>query len=347
VVFTIQLLLFGADVATIVKPDNGALDWEVIGVVAASGAVATRQGFQVWQRFRRDPWALSGAVLIALTVVAAVAAPLAAALLNIGPNDIAPNGLDRATGLPVGPSGTHPFGVDQAGRDVMVRTFYGLRNSVFVASIATAFATVVGTAVGMTAGYFGGWIDNVLSRVIDTFLALPVILAAISIASVCSIGPGCVAGIVRPGVGMVTGIIAALTWPYIGRIVRGQTVVLRNQEFVAAARTIGLSPLRIMTRELLPNMTAPIIVYLTLTIPGNILLEASLSFFGIGIPQSTPSLGRMLADASEGSLFTYAWWMMLFPGVALLIATVGFNLAGDGLRDALIRRRTSVFHRTG
>jgi ABC-type dipeptide/oligopeptide/nickel transport system permease subunit len=140
---------------------------------------------------------------------------------------------------------------------------------------------------------------------------------------------------VAPGLSLVIFVIALVNWTYIGRIVRGQVLTLREREFVEAARALGASNTRIMFRELLPNLAAPIIVYSTLIIPANILFEAALSFLGVGIPQSTPSLGRMLAEASSGQLFTVAWWMMVFPGVFLVLLTLAFNLLGDGLRDAL------------
>jgi peptide/nickel transport system permease protein len=163
-----------------------------------------------------------------------------------------------------------------------------------------------------------------------------VVLFAISISSVCSISArGCLAGTVQPGVGLVVAILALFTWPYIARLVRGQTLVLRQQEFVNAARGFGAPHLKVMFVEILPNLTAQVIVYLTLIIPSNILFESALSFLGVGVPQTTPSLGRIIADATNGNLFTYAWWLMLFPGVLLLLVTFSFNILGDGLRDAI------------
>jgi ABC-type dipeptide/oligopeptide/nickel transport system permease subunit len=140
---------------------------------------------------------------------------------------------------------------------------------------------------------------------------------------------------IQPGLSLVIFVIALVNWTYIGRIVRGQVLTLREREFVEASRALGATNSRIMFREMLPNLAAPIIVYSTLIIPANILFEAALSFLGVGIPQSTPSLGRMLADASRGQLFTVAWWMMLYPGAFLVLLTLAFNLLGDGLRDAL------------
>jgi peptide/nickel transport system permease protein len=167
-------------------------------------------------------------------------------------------------------------------------------------------------------------------------LSMPVLLLAIGVASVCSISPnGCLGGLLQPGLSLVIAIIALFTWPNMARLVRGQALTLREREFVEAARSLGARSPRIMFKELLPNLLAPIVVYATLLIPSNILFEAALSFLGVGVPQTTPSWGRMLADASAGQIFTVAWWLMLFPGLFLLVTTLSFNLVGDGLRDAL------------
>jgi peptide/nickel transport system permease protein len=247
-----------------------------------------------------------------------------------------PDQLNSELGLPTGPSSRFLFGIDSDGRDVLVRCVYGLRTSLIVSLLSAAIATAFGVTVGLAAGYFGGWLDTLISRSADIFLALPVILFAISISSVCSISArGCLDGTVQPGIGLVVAILALFTWPYIARLVRGQTLALRQQEFVNAARGFGAPHLKIMFAEILPNLTAQVIVYMTLIIPSNILFEASLSFLGVGVPQTTPSLGRMIADATNGNLFTYAWWMMLFPGILLLLITFSFNLLGDGVRDAI------------
>jgi peptide/nickel transport system permease protein len=191
-------------------------------------------------------------------------------------------------------------------------------------------------SLGMIAGYRGGKTDTAISRLIDIVLSMPVLLLAIGVASVCSISAeGCLGGLLQPGLSLVIAIIALFTWPNMARLVRGQALTLREKEFVEAARSLGARPPRIMFKELLPNLLAPIVVYATLLVPANILFEAALSFLGVGVPQSTPSWGRMLSDAAAGSIFTVAWWMMLFPGLFLLATTLSFNLVGDGLRDAL------------
>jgi peptide/nickel transport system permease protein len=176
----------------------------------------------------------------------------------------------------------------------------------------------------------------VISRLVDIVMSLPLLLFAIGIAAACSItSAGCLGGLIQPGLMLPVFIIALFNWTYIARIVRGQTLSIREREFIQASESLGATNWRIMFREILPNLVAPIIVYSTLIIPSNILFEAALSFLGVGIPQTTPSLGRMLADASSGQLFIAAPWMMLYPGVILVLMTLAFNLLGDGLRDAL------------
>jgi len=213
---------------------------------------------------------------------------------------------------------------------------YGARTSLTVAFVATGLATVVGVTLGMVAGYRGGVTDTIISRASDIVLAMPILLFAIGIATVCSVtAEGCLGGLLQPGLSLVIGIIAIFTWPNMARLVRGQVLSLREREFIEAARSLGARSGRIMFRELLPNLVAPIVVYATLIIPNNIIFEAALSFLGVGVPQTTPSWGRMLAEVASGQLFTVAWWMMLFPGIFLLLTTLSFNLVGDGLRDAL------------
>jgi peptide/nickel transport system permease protein len=202
-----------------------------------------------------------------------------------------------------------------------------------VAIVATAISVTLGVVVGMTAGFFRGWIDMLLSRIIDVLLAFPILLLAIGLASACSLGKGCAGGLIKPGLTVVIFVIAFVNWTYIGRIIRGQVLSLREKEFVEAARSLGASNSRIIFREILPNLVAPIIVYSTLIIPTNILFEAALSFLGVGVQPPQPSWGAMIADAV--SIFDTAWWYMFFPGLALVITVLAFNLLGDGLQDAL------------
>jgi ABC-type dipeptide/oligopeptide/nickel transport system permease subunit len=308
---------------------------------AAGDSVAAARARSSWElfrhRFKQDKAAMAGAVMLAVLVMLALTAPLLSRLVGHGPNELfGDEMLTSDIGLPKGPNADFWFGGDSVGRDVFVRVMYGARTSLTVAIVATGLATLIGVTLGMTAGFRGGKTDTFISRVIDIVLSMPLLVVAIGVASVCSVSSnGCLGGLLQPGLSLVIGIIALFTWPNMARLVRGQTLTLREREFVEAARSLGARGPRIMFRELLPNLLAPILVYATLLIPANILFEAALSFLGVGVPQSTPSWGRMLAEAASGQIFTVAWWMMLFPGVFLLATTLSFNLVGDGLRDAL------------
>jgi ABC-type dipeptide/oligopeptide/nickel transport system permease subunit len=299
-----------------------------------TAAIAARSPLELfWRRLKHDRVALTAAGFIVFLILCAVLAPLLVKLVGTtGPTVQNPKALD-SFGTPTGPSGTHPFGVDQLGRDVFARVLYGARVSLEVAIIATALSVTIGVVAGMVAGYFRGAVDTAISRLIDVLLAFPILLFGIGLASACSLGNGCLGGVVKPGLGVVIFVIVVVNWTYIARIIRGQMLSLREKEFVDASRSLGASNRRIIFRELLPNLVAPIIVYSTLVIPQNILFEAALSFLGVGIQPPNASWGQMLADAT--SIFDTAWWYMLFPGVALLLTVLAFNLLGDGLHDAL------------
>jgi peptide/nickel transport system permease protein len=295
--------------------------------------IAARSPLQLfWRRFRQDRVALVSLGFIVLIIVIAIAAPLIVKILGLpGPNVQDPNATD-AFGSPLGPSSGHPFGVDQLGRDVMSRVIYGARVSLVVGIVGTAIATAIGVVIGVLAGFFRGWTDMLLSRVIDVVLSLPILLVGLGIGAACAVR-GCVSGLIQPGLGVIIFLIALFTWTYVARIVRGLVLSLREREFVQASRTLGASDARIMFREILPNLIAPIIVYSSLLIPQNILLEAALSFLGVGVRPPTASWGQMIADATP--IFNTAWWYMVFPGIALLLTVLAFNLLGDGLHDAL------------
>jgi peptide/nickel transport system permease protein len=301
-----------------------------------SGQVVGRSPGQLfWRRFRRDKFALAGIVFIAIMVILALTAPLFAQFTGHAPNDT--SHLREATnelGLPIGPTSEFWFGADTAGRDIFIRVLYGARTSLTVALVATGISLVIGVFLGLLAGFYRGKVDTFVSRFIDIVLSLPILLLALGLVAACSLTEnGCLGGLIKPGLLLVSYVIGLFSWPYIARIVRGQVLSLREKEFIEAARAQGSGDRRIMFREVLPNVVAPIIVYTTLIIPNNILFEASLSFLGIGVKPSTPSWGKMLSEAS--TIFTYAWWMMVFPGLFLFMTTLAFNLVGDGLRDAL------------
>jgi peptide/nickel transport system permease protein len=205
--------------------------------------------------------------------------------------------------------------------------------SLEVAIISTGISVFIGTIVGLIGGFFRGWSDTILSGLVNVVLAFPILLLGLGLASACSGADGCFGGLIQPGLAVVITVIAIINWTYIARIVRGQVITLRENQFVEASRALGASNGRIIFREILPNLVAPLIVYASLLIPVNILLEAALSFLGVGVQGGTASWGGMIADAI--GLFPEAWWFMLFPGLALLITVLAFNLVGDGLQDAL------------
>jgi ABC-type dipeptide/oligopeptide/nickel transport system permease subunit len=300
----------------------------------AGGEVTARSPMQLfWRRFRHDRVAIASMIFIGLLILVAILAGPIVSLLGLGnPNAPNVNALD-IFGQPTGPTGSHPFGVDEIGRDVLARTIYGSRISLEVAFISTSVAVIIGVVVGTAAGYFRGWVDTALSRIMDIALAFPILLMAIGIASACTLGKGCLGGLITPGVPTLIVVIAITTWPYIGRIIRGQVLSLREKEFVESARSLGSSDVRIMGKEILPNLVAPIIVYTSLVLPQNILYEAALSFLGVGVQPPTASWGQMISEASQR--FDSAWWYMVFPGAALVLTVLAFNLVGDGLQDAL------------
>jgi peptide/nickel transport system permease protein len=310
----------------------------VEGAGPSTQTITARSPMQLfWRRLRRDRVAITALAFIVLLVGVALFAPVIVSIAGTpGPKDQSSEALDLF-GTPTGPSSEHPFGVDRVGRDVFSRTIYGSRVSLEVAFIATGLAVLIGVAVGLVAGYYRGWVDTLLSRLIDVVLAFPILLLGLGLAAACSGANGCFGGLIEPGLPVVIMVIAIINWTYIARIVRGQVLSLREKEFVEAARSLGASNRRILVREILPNLLAPLIVYSSLLIPANILLEAALSFLGVGVGGGTPSWGGMISEAT--SLFPEAWWFMLFPGLALLFTVLAFNLVGDGLQDALDPRR--------
>ena len=304
-----------------------------LGFLDAGAEIAARSPLQLfWRRFRQDRVALVSLGFIVFLILLAIAAPLVVKLFGLpGPN-VENLNLTDSFGSPLGPSSAHPFGVDQLGQDVMSRTIYGTRISLEVGVIGTLISTVIGVLVGTLAGFYRGWVDTLLSRTIDVVLSIPLLLLGIGVGAACA-ARGCLGGAVQPGLGVIIFLISLATWPYTARIVRGLVLSLREREFIDASRSLGASDARIMFREILPNLTAPIIVFASLQIPTNILIEAALSFLGVGIRPPTASWGQMIASATP--IFNTAWWYMVFPGAALLLTVLAFNLLGDGLRDAL------------
>jgi peptide/nickel transport system permease protein len=302
------------------------------GAVVPPQARSPRQLF--WARFKQDKAALAGAVVITLLIFLAIfGGPLAERISGHSQNE--PYGsMTDDFGIPLGPNSEFWFGADAAGRDLFVRTMYGARTSLLVGMVAAGIAVSIGTVIGLLAGFFGRWTDTTLSRGADVMLAVPQLLIAIGVVASCSTTKeGCLGGLVKPGLGLVIFVIALFSWPYVARVVRGNTLSLKEKEFVEASRSIGAGNLRILGGDLLPNLAAPIIVLATLLVPQSILFEAALSYLGLGVPPDQASWGQILADAS--GLYDVAWWLMVFPGAFLVITTLAFNLLGDGLRDAL------------
>lgn len=295
--------------------------WDLGRERAQAGAIGESQWRIAGRRLRKDPLALAGIGTMVLLYLIAVLAPFIAPYDPIVQQDIV------ATGY-LGPSAEHWFGTDQFGRDVMTRMIYGARISLSIGLIAVALAITLGTLIGAVAGYFGGWIDAALMRFTDMVLAFPRLVLLIMIIALFS-----------SSITLIILILGLTQWPGTARLVRGEVLSLREREFIQAARALGMGRSRIVLRHLIPNVLAPVIVAATLGIGNTIVLEAGLSFLGLGVQPPTPSWGNMVADGRNNLLG--AWWVATFPGLAIVVSVLSFNLVGDGLRDALDPRLRS------
>ncbi|HUL27429.1 MAG TPA: ABC transporter permease [Streptosporangiaceae bacterium] len=299
---------------------------------APEQAILGRSQWQLtWRRLLHDKMAVASFIVILIIALLAILAPVVAGLLGHGPYQAFSGKGLSADGLPVAP-GTNGFilGTDYIGRDLLVRILYGARISLFVGLTTTAMATVAGVLVGLVAGYYGGWVDTVLARFIDAVLAFPFIVLALALAAIYG-----------SSLLIVIGVITFFAWAGISRIVRGQTLSLKEKEYIEAARSLGAGPWRIMIIDILPNLMGPVLVLATLYIPTAIVVEATLSFLGIGIPAPTASWGVILSEAQQ--FYQVSWWYVVFPAAALLITTLAFNLLGDGIRDAMDPRTERLF----
>ena len=279
-----------------------------------------RKRFPVVSRFLENKLAVIGLIVIVLFYAAALAEPL-----------IATHPYDQITAgnRTKPPSSEHWMGTDRSGRDVYSRLIKGGQVSLAAGFAAVVIVMLIGTTLGAMAGFFGGFVDSVIMRTTDILLAIPLILLLITAAS-----------LFRPSLRTTIIVIGISSWPGAARLVRGQFMQLKGQEYVTAARAVGASPFRLMTRHLFPNALAIIIVETTLWLSYAILLEASLSYLGLGVQIPTPSWGNMLQDGQRELLFG-AWWLTLFPGLAIFITVLAFNMLGDGLRDAFDPRHRS------
>ena len=299
---------------------------------APAQAIEGRSQWQLtWRRLRSDKVAVASIIVILLICAFALCAPLIAALTGHAEYQAFPNKGTNSFGQPLGPGvNGFPLGTDQIGRDLLVRIAYGAQISLFVGLFTTAVAAIFGVSLGLIAGYFGGWVDTVLARIIDAVLAFPFIVLALALAAV-----------LNPSLAIVIGVITFFSWAGISRIVRGQTLSLKEKEYIEAARSLGAGPWRIMFVDIMPNLLGPVLVLATLYIPTAVSFEATLSFLGIGIPPPAPSWGNILSEAQDH--YQTAWWYVVFPAAALLITTLAFNLLGDGIRDAMDPRTERIF----
>jgi peptide/nickel transport system permease protein len=322
------------------------------GPVAPEAVKARGYWALVLIRFRRDKLAVvSFGFVVFLFISAFVGAPIAAHLLGHGPNDIFLTAIKQPENVPVGPwshvsladypgqpghFGHTLFvlgGADQTGHDMFLRLLYGAQTSLEVGVLATVFSVGIGVFMGLIAGYFRGWVDTLVSRLIEIVMVFPALLFIIGLAIVAGKQLNSITlGILQPGVFTLVLIFSIFGWFYPARIMRGVVLSLREKEFVEAARMTGASDWRIMRSHLLPHLVAPIIVYSSILVAANILGEAGLSFIGLGIVPPTASWGNLLANAP--TYYQTDVWILLLPGLAILLTTIAFNLLGDGLRDA-------------
>ncbi len=270
---------------------------------------------------RANPLLLAGVLTAVFIVVVAAAAPLLAPF----PGD-AGTATHPFTVLKP-PSAAHWFGTDQVGRDVLSRVVYGARISPLVAVIVLAIACLIGVPLGIVAGYFGGWVDEVIMRVTDIFLAFPSLLLALALAAV-----------LPSSLTSLTIAIAVTWWPWYTRLIRGQAASVAGRPYIDSCRALGIPRWRIILRHILPNSVTPLIVQVSLDVGGVILTASALSFLGLGAQDPTPDWGLMVAEGQN--YFTTAWWVVTFPGIAIMVTAFAFNLIGDGLRDLLDPRRS-------
>ena len=283
--------------------------------LAQIGAERLRRNVSFWQRFRRHRMAVVGLTVLLLLTIGAVGAPVIARK--------SPYKVDLSS-YRKPPSRAHVLGTDAAGRDVFSRLLYAGRVSLSVGLVAVSIYTAIGMTLGALAGYAGGWVDGFIMRLADVFLSFPSLIIIITMVAVLG-----------PSIYNVMLAIGLLGWPPIARLLRGDLLSLREREFVTAARAIGAPGWRIITRHLLSNALAPIIVAATFGIANAILLEAGLSFLGLGVPPPTASWGNMLTDAQSLTVLESMLWLWIPPGVMIALAVLSINFIGDGLRDAL------------
>jgi peptide/nickel transport system permease protein len=287
----------------------------------APADAAVPRGMRLRRALRANPLLTVGGLLVVLIILVAIFAPL----LAPAPGDAgtATHPLDVLRG----PSAVHWFGTDQVGRDILSRVIYGTRVSPVIAVVVLAIACAIGIPLGVAAGFLGGWVDELIMRVTDVFLAFPPLLLALALAAV-----------LPASLTSLTLAIAAVWWPWYVRLLRGQAASVAGRPYIETCRALGISRTRIIFRHILPNSITPLLVQVSLDIGGVILTASALSFLGLGAQDPTPDWGLMVAEGQ--SYFTPDWWLVTFPGLAILLTAFAFNLLGDGLRDLLDPKRS-------
>lgn len=266
-------------------------------------------------RFLKNKLAMIGFILLTVFVFAAIFAPI---LTSFGRDSIDLMNIESHPGL------KHLVGTDELGRDVFTRLLYGGRVSLGVAISATVLQLLIGVTLGAISGFYGKWIDNIIMRIVDTVMCFPFFVIAITIAS-----------LIGPSVWNVILIIGLLQWTGVARIVRAEILSLKQSEFIEAARAMGFNNFEIITKHLLPNILSPVIVNATLSVAQGILMEAGLSFLGLGVKQPEPSWGNILSAAQSMRVLQYEWWLWIPAGLLVFLSVLSINFVGDGLRDAL------------
>lgn len=266
-----------------------------------------------WKRFSSNGLSMAGAVIVLFLFLLAALAPL------VSPYN--PDDIDRRHVLEA-PEGNHPFGTDDLGRDVLSRMIWGSRISLSVGFVAVGISTVIGMILGALSGYYGGWSDRIIMRFIDVMLSIPTFFLILAVIA-----------FIGPSIWNIMAIIGLTSWMGVARLVRAEFLSLKEREFVLAAKASGAGDLRIIFRHIMINSMAPVLVSAVLGVAGAVLTESALSFLGIGVQPPTPSWGNILTLGKDN--MEIAWWLSVFPGLAILVTVLGYNLLGEGIRDSI------------
>ncbi|MBI3810992.1 MAG: ABC transporter permease [Nitrospirae bacterium] len=268
---------------------------------------------QFWRRFRKNRTAIAGGLIVLSVFVIALLAPM------LSPYDPAHIDVEK---ILVGPTQAHPLGTDELGRDILSRMIWGSRISLLVGFVAVGISILIGILIGAVAGYYGGWIDDILMQFVDIMLSIPTFFLILAVIA-----------LVEPSIWNIMIVIGVTSWMGVARLVRGQFLALNEMDYVTAARALGAKDSRMIFFHILPNAMSPVYVSAVLGVAGAILVESSLSFLGLGVQPPVPSWGSIITGGKD--TMEIAWWISLFPGLAILTTVLGYNLLGEGLQDAL------------